>query len=234
MRFLSNLPAILFVFYVVLLSPFLAWRKSRKRTSGRPLTSKLRRTRFTVLYLFALTLFAVVAALASHIHIPLRVSIYDVIVIVGVGGCWGYFGARGIRRRSQAKMQRTRILYAPTTPQELRWALLSGVCAGIGEEIIYRGVLFALLLRFTSSLIIAVLICVVAFGLSHLAQGKKAAIVVGYIGLMFHVLFLLRHTLAVPIGIHMIYDLVILSTWYGVEKNLAVQAAKSQAVGQSA
>jgi len=42
------------------------------------------------------------------------------------------------------------------------------------------------------------------------------------------------HTLAVLIGIHVIYDAVMFLTWYVQEKHLAVQAAQSQAVGQGA
>ena len=234
MRFLSYLPTALFLFYVVLLSPFLALRKLlRKPKPGRPLIPKLKRFRFTAAYLLALTLLAIVAAATNYIHLPLRVSILNWILIPLVGACWGYFGARGIRKRA-AKLQRSRALYAPTTPQELRWGLLTALCAGVGEEIIYRGVLFALMLRYTSSLILTLTICVVVFGMSHLPQGKAAAMAVGYIGLMFHMLFLITHTLAVPIGVHVIYDAVMFLTWYAQEKRFAAQAAQSQAVGQSA
>jgi len=241
MRYLFHLPTILFLFYVLALSPFLAWRKFLKRSSvkpgtapAKPLMPKLQRFRRTALYLVAITLFAVVAAVNSHLHIPFRLSGLDVFVIVAVSGIWGHYGARGIRTRSSPQMQRNRILYAPTTPQELRWALLTALCAGVGEEIVYRGVLFELLFQFSSSVVIAVAVCVVVFAMSHLVQGKAAAMAVGVLGLMFHFLFLRRHTLAVPIGIHVIYDSVIFLAWYRKGKREAAPVNAKQAVGQSA
>lgn len=230
----SSLPTALFLFYVLLFTPFNAWRGFRRVKSGTALPPKLTRFRRTVLYLIAITVFAVVAAATNQIPIPLRVSILDLILIVVVAGVWGFFGARGVWRRPSPQLERNRVLYAPTTPQELRWGLLAGLSAGIGEEIIYRCVLFELIFRFSSSLVLALVVCVVVFAVSHLAQGQAAALVVGYMGLMFHVLFLTTHTLAVPIGIHAIYDMVIFSAWYLKGKRRSLEQAKAQAVVQGA
>jgi membrane protease YdiL (CAAX protease family) len=234
MSVIFDLPTVIFLFYVLLLSPFLAVRGFLKIKSGQPLPPKLKRFRSGVFYLLIVTLFALTAAEANHIHIPLQASVIDLIFIAGVAGFWSYFGSRVIRKRSSSQLERSRLLYAPTNPQELRWALAGAVCAGVCEEIIYRCVLFELIYRFSSSLIVALIVCIVTFAQAHMSQGKKGVVAVGYMGLMFHVLFLTTHTLAVPIGVHAIYDAIMFSTWYMKERRLGLEVAETQTLGQSA
>jgi len=234
MPVIFNLPTVVFLLYVLLVTPLFSWLGFLRVKSSKPLASKVARFRGSVFYLVTVPLFAIIAADSNHLHIPLRVSVVDLIFIAIVASYLGYFGSLGVRKRCSPQMQRNRILYAPKTQQELRWALTAGVCAGIGEEIIYRYVLFELIYRFCSSVVIAVVVCVVTFAQSHMTQGIKGVIAVGYLGLVFHVLFLTTHTLAVPMGVHVIYDVVIFTTWYVKEKQMAQPVSDSRTVGQSA
>jgi membrane protease YdiL (CAAX protease family) len=105
-------------------------------------------------------------------------------------------------------------------------ALLTGIAAGVGEEIAYRGVLFQLLQAISSSFYLSLVLCVVLFAWSHLVQGKKAVYGIGVLGLCFHVLFFATGTLAVPIGVHALYDMTMFTLLYRREKRLAGRGAE--------
>lgn len=85
------------------------------------------------------------------------------------------------------------------------WVTIS-LLAGIGEEITYRAVMFALLWRLTHSALLAALIAAVVFGVSHLLQGWKSASLIAGFALIFHGLYWVSGSLLAPIIVHFIYD----------------------------
>jgi membrane protease YdiL (CAAX protease family) len=110
-------------------------------------------------------------------------------------------------RRQVRRRERFVALVAPRAPAERAlWAAVS-VAAGVGEEITYRGVLFAILEPLVG-VPGAVVLAAAAFGLGHLAQGWRAAPLVFGFALGFHALVLATGTLVIAIAVHAVYDLV--------------------------
>jgi membrane protease YdiL (CAAX protease family) len=86
-------------------------------------------------------------------------------------------------------------------------ALLAAL-AGVGEELLFRGVVQAGLARLVPNPL-ALLSASVLFGLAHFATSTYA-VVAGLMGLYLGGLFLLQGSLLAPIVTHALYDLVAL------------------------
>jgi uncharacterized protein len=86
-------------------------------------------------------------------------------------------------------------------------ALLAGL-AGLGEELLFRGVVQAGLARLVP-VPLALLSASVLFGLAHFATSTYA-VVAGLMGLYLGGLFLVQGSLVAPIVTHALYDLVAL------------------------
>ncbi len=87
--------------------------------------------------------------------------------------------------------------------------LLISVLAGLGEEMLFRGVVQDFLQRLTGSPWMAVGIASLAFGLVHPIT-RTYAILAGLIGVYFGGLYLATGNLIVPIVAHAAYDFVAL------------------------
>lgn len=110
-------------------------------------------------------------------------------------------------RRRIAERERRLYLFMPRTAGEcVLWAGVS-MAAGVAEEIAYRGVMYALLLRLTGSPLVAALAAAVAFGAGHAVQGRHAAIAVVGVALVLQGLVALSGSLYVAIATHATYDL---------------------------
>lgn len=103
--------------------------------------------------------------------------------------------------------ERTRLI-APRTPREYWMFAGVAVSAGVAEQLAYRGVLFSFFLWYTGSLWGAALLAAIPFGLVHLFQGWRSAIVVTVIALRDQILVGLTGTLVFAIAIHIIHDIV--------------------------
>src|SRR5258706_280095 len=90
---------------------------------------------------------------------PLPMTRRRVFVLVG----------RGAPGRAANKYRLYSIL--PHSANEFPSYLLLCLAAGIGEEVVYRGMLFAILAYLTGSQLAAVLLASVAFALAHAVQG---------------------------------------------------------------
>jgi membrane protease YdiL (CAAX protease family) len=86
-------------------------------------------------------------------------------------------------------------------------ALLAGL-AGLGEELLFRGVVQAGLARLVPTSL-ALLSASVLFGLAHFATSTYA-LVAGLMGLYLGGLFLVQGSLLAPVVTHALYDLVAL------------------------
>jgi membrane protease YdiL (CAAX protease family) len=110
-------------------------------------------------------------------------------------------------RRSVARGDERILQAAPRTRGEMvGWSFVS-VAAGIAEEIAYRGVLFALLLRVTGSVVAAAVLASVAFGVGHSVQGRGGIAAVSAIALVLHGVTWITGSLATAMVAHVLYDL---------------------------
>lgn len=103
--------------------------------------------------------------------------------------------------------ERTRAI-APATPREFAAFCGIAVTAGIAEQLAYRGVLFSFLLWYTGSHVAAALLAAIPFGLVHLFQGWRSALIVIVIAIRDQVLVVLTGTLVYAIVIHIIHDII--------------------------
>ena len=111
-------------------------------------------------------------------------------------------------RRSIQEQKPTWRLFAPTNRTEERmWVSLS-LSAGIGEELVWRGVLPALLVSVTGSLPLAITLSILSFALAHAIQGLRSVLAIGGIAAAFHALVLLSGSLYVAMVVHFVYDVI--------------------------
>jgi membrane protease YdiL (CAAX protease family) len=86
--------------------------------------------------------------------------------------------------------------------------LISSTVAGVTEEIIFRGVLYALLVAVTSSVRIAALISALIFAVGHFRQGWKSMVFIFGIALLFQWLVVYAGSLVPAMIIHAIYNMI--------------------------
>jgi membrane protease YdiL (CAAX protease family) len=100
-------------------------------------------------------------------------------------------------------------LRLPSTKRQLvLWTCVSLV-AGVGEEIIYRGVMFSCLDWYINQPIISALICASAFAIAHITQGARAAWFVFFMALAFHALVWVAGNLYMAMIVHAIHDFAV-------------------------
>ena len=216
-----DLATSIFLLWLCIGMPYLAYVSYRKIKSGVPLPPKVKRFRTMVVLLLLTGWLADSAARSNSVELEFTPTFIGLLfgLSVAVGTVIGV--ARGRRRQPTEHRERIRKLYAPTSTPEYLWAIAGGTCAGICEEIAYRGVLLALLARLTESLGIAIVLCVVFFVLAHLPQGLRGAIGVGSLATIFHIVYAVTGSLLAPIIIHALYDIGIFTILFVDERRRA-------------
>ncbi|HWR13672.1 MAG TPA: CPBP family intramembrane glutamic endopeptidase [Terriglobales bacterium] len=208
---------ILFLYWVVVFMPFMAWTSYRRLKAGRTLGPKTERFQISVALLVVTALISLEAASVQSIGISFHPDFIGLLLAVSIliGLIAGI--VRGRRRNPAPELrERVRLLYAPATPSEYGWSVVGGISAGIAEEIAYRAVLYELLARWIGygpSLVL----CVVLFVLAHLPQGLRGAIGVGALAILFHIVYVLSGSLLGPILIHAVYDVALFTILYREE-----------------
>lgn len=195
----------LVVFGVVL--PLGAWY-SQRRLAREPLPPRVPYFVSVIVQqvAFAAIALGIAGVLDLDLFPPYRLTARDgalaVVLLTASIGALGPTWRRLVLRR-----ERFVALVAPRTATER--ALWVGVAcsAGVGEEIVYRGVFFAILAPLIG-VPVAVVVSALAFALGHLAQGWRAAPVVFAFAVGFHLLALATGTLLLAMAVHVAYDLV--------------------------
>lgn len=98
---------------------------------------------------------------------------------------------------------------APHTVTEKRWFNAVSVTAGISEELIFRGFLFAYLAVLIPGMSTAAVIILagVVFGLGHAYQGVAGIVKTGVLGVLFGVCYWMTGSLLAPMLLHAAVDL---------------------------
>ena len=105
--------------------------------------------------------------------------------------------------------------FVPHTATEKRWFDAVSVTAGIQEELIYRGFLFAYFAAWSPGMPAAIVIlgAGLVFGLGHLYQGAAGIVKTGTLGVLFGVLYWMTGSVWAPLLLHVVVDLS--SGWMG-------------------
>ena len=103
-------------------------------------------------------------------------------------------------------------LFLPETASQLpSWVALS-LSAGIVEEYVYRGVVYAAIFSLTAKSYSAALICGAAFGAAHLGRGLRSGVWTMLVGLILQGFVFWTGSLYLSMAIHAVYDLILGTT----------------------
>jgi hypothetical protein len=112
------------------------------------------------------------------------------------------------RHLSEERKQKARLVL-PENPADMRYWIAISFLAGISEEYAYRGVAYVALSEVIGSPILAVVICVLSFGIAHMFQGWRGVLGAMLLALLFHFMVFETQTLCLAITFHVAYDLVV-------------------------
>lgn len=107
------------------------------------------------------------------------------------------------------------------------WVGLS-LSAGIGEELVWRGVLPALVAAVTGSLALGIVLSVISFALAHAIQGIRSVLAIAGIAAAFHALVFISGSLYVAMVVHFVYDVIAGFTYARFAKELGLLGAAGQ------
>ncbi len=146
--------------------------------------------------------------LGLHVHV--RGVAYEflwTVALVAVGIMT--FGAFVLIRRKTGSVENQVVRdIMPVTSRE-KW-LFAGLslCAGLGEELTYRGYAVSVLVMATGSTFFALVSTSLAFGVLHSYQGKLGVVRTGVVGFFMGAAFLHTGSLWPPMVAHALIDLV--------------------------
>jgi membrane protease YdiL (CAAX protease family) len=130
-------------------------------------------------------------------------------VAITTGWTWVQIGylVYSLRHEDFEKHRFASLLSPRTRRERIQWVGL-GVMAAVGEEIVYRAVLFAIFYAWFGSWLAAALGSAAIFGVSHAVQGAKGGLLAGLLGLGNQALVLVTGSLWYAIASHFAYDFV--------------------------
>ena len=133
--------------------------------------------------------------------------------LVGGGvtvGVVGVIWAQRSARRAAAPMKPLGDVEAlmPRNGAETLWTALIAVNAGVSEEVFFRLTLPLLIALTTGNAILAFVATSLVFGLAHIYQGWVGILATTFAGVVFAAIYLATGSLAAPIAIHVMIDIV--------------------------
>jgi membrane protease YdiL (CAAX protease family) len=189
--------------------PFMAIQSARRLGEG-PLPMTRRRFFIQTIVIQAL-LFGVAVTAAWRTGVPLAVAPPSTLTPWLIAAAMVLLGVLLLRWRWPSRTTANKFrLYSilPHSAKELPSYFVLCLAAGIGEEVVYRGMLFAILAYLTGSQAAAVLIASVAFALAHAVQGVRGVFAIFLIALAANGLVLFAHSLLPVIFAHTVYDAI--------------------------
>lgn len=136
-----------------------------------------------------------------------------------------------VKHRSAEWRMRFYSILPETARERTAWVLICMIVA-VGEEVLYRAVLWGLLYRLTGNYWIAVVIAAIVFALNHLVQGWFSTSTIFIIGLLFHLLIQFSGGLYAAIVAHFIYDLFagLIFGWVAQKETKKIAEAENAAL----
>lgn len=208
--FLLDPVAAAFLLAVGVFIPFVSLRAHARLSRGQAMPARRNLHRGTLISLSLLTAFALWAAHRVQMRLfPEPRPDLTLISVTGaaVVGLW-IVGAVRWRRRTQSPETRRRLVaLLPRSGTDFAMWVALCVAAGVGEEIIYRAVLFGVLEFLTGSWPVAAVLTALCFGLAHATQGWGSIAITFVISLLAQWLVLRAGDLYLAMGAHFTYDL---------------------------
>lgn len=198
--------AIYFVVFITLYLPYKALKSHRQLQKSGGAVTRTQLVLSTFLLQSILVLFAWIVANSNAIELwpktwPNLGGIGAGVALLAV--CAGTLPLR----MKYVRAAKSTTLW-PTSSRDLPlWIVLSFV-AGIGEELVYRGVLTEVLRRWSGDITLAVVGSALAFGVAHILQGWKLALFVFLIALGLQGVVIASGCLYVAMAVHVLYDVI--------------------------
>lgn len=177
---------------------------------GKPLPPKPRRYRSMIVFQSLLLVITVAGARESGE--PLLGRQFPGPAAWLIAGAYLAFFTFRLRRAwpklSPERRERARLLLPDHPSLMRRWVVISAL-AGITEECAYRGLTFRILTANHGSVPLALLLCIVSFGVAHMTQGWRGFVATSLIAALMHAVVFLTGSLYLAIVIHAAYDLIV-------------------------
>lgn len=204
-----NLPGWVHLWIFTML-PLVVFLKRRKIVPVEgPLPNRKRHFQLTAFEMVMFISFSLLVAKAEWITLFPRVEPTWGAVLAAIGVLTAQLLYMWPRWRA-AVTRKARVvhLFMPSTASERFWWLVVAFGAGIGEEITWRGVQWALLANLTGEYFFSAIICSLLFAAAHMVQGWRSCVVIIFFAFSFHLLVWLAGSLYVAMGVHVAYDVI--------------------------
>jgi len=150
------------------------------------------------------------ADLGLIVHSPAKTALVTAILVI-VFGLLQYAGIRKMAAQNAPEHSHLRQISMRLMPRSMVEALAFvalATTASLCEEFIFRGFVFAVILRTTSWLIAAMLVSSIFFSLAHLYQGRRGLITTFLLGLLLAGSRIWAGNLVPAIAGHLLVDLM--------------------------
>ena len=205
LRNFAALPLLLFVFVLMPSAGIYSYFHIKNKQPLRP-----KRHRLAVAIIFQVAGLAIALLTAGYYHILLFPSSYPNPLASGAVFLYMllilYRISASLPKAKREKLSRMRRSLPEYDDEVKLWVMVS-VAAGVAEEVVYRGVAYALVLSVTGSVVLSVAICSIAFGVAHAMQGWGPALSVALFGVGFHIAAIGTGSLYLGMLLHVGYDI---------------------------
>lgn len=120
-------------------------------------------------------------------------------------------------REKTRRQWRQNTPFLPENQRELRGFFSLSLSAAVGEEVLFRGYFIVYMLSMlgttTADEVLALVLPTVIFALSHYYQGWRAIAKIAVLSLAFGIIFLVTHSLLLPVLLHLVVDVT--GGWLG-------------------
>ena len=233
---LPGTPSLVFVFYVLVLLPWLALRSTRRLRQNPQLLDDLRVRRriwrSSIVMLLLLLWMATAtgwgfgySAFRGPADLPGTVSKSLLCLVACLALLFGSSRLRTPQQRRQMFVYR----FVPGTGADWVLKIALAVTAGISEEVVYRGVLVQILWYSLGEFWLAIGISAIGFVLAHRQQGLQSMLVILTIALLMQWLVQSTGTLLGAMVVHALYDIIAMVV---IARQSARDAPRPDASGQ--
>jgi membrane protease YdiL (CAAX protease family) len=199
--------ALWYLFLFGVFVPYVAWKSARRMEAGAAVPPRARVFANVLVMQAAFLVLALFVAAKRGIPL-LRTGTIDASSVFLAAAMLAFsVGTLSLRWRLTDPDRKARIILSrPNRPSDLwLWGAVS-LSAGIVEEIVFRGVMPALVIPITGDWWTAVAVCVAAFALGHNQQGWQRMIFVGLLAVGCHLLVRMTGSLLLAMAVHALYD----------------------------
>ena len=201
----------LFVFMIGVVMPAAVVRSSRRVKAAAQADHTMTKRLRNVVILVGLAAVALVVARRDNIMLFPSFEWTPRLIMLSIGALAGVVAlAEGLliaRSPDQRRELWARQIIPGNNAERAVW-LVSATVAGATEEIIFRGVFFALLAEITGSVAAAAVVSAIVFALAHYRQGWKSMAFIAPTALLFQWLVIYSGSLAPAMIVHAIYNII--------------------------